>query len=130
MMVAWWPTPAASEADPKMADGMNIAEKIVFYGSLKRSPWNNTRVVHSDPVAEVRRLKARAGTDMVILGSGTIVSLLTLAGLIDSYKLVVNPVVLGSGRTMFDGLHGPLDLHLTESRAFENGNVVLSYARE
>jgi dihydrofolate reductase len=64
---------------------------------------------------------------MVILGSGSIVSQLTQAGLIDEYQLVVNPVVLGKGKTMFEGVKEKVTLRLTKTRAFDNGNVVLSY---
>ncbi len=64
---------------------------------------------------------------MVILGSGTIVSQLTSARLIDEYQLVVNPLVLGRGRTLFEGVEGRLPLRRTEARAFGNGNVLLRY---
>jgi len=64
---------------------------------------------------------------MTILGSGSIVSQLAQAGLIDEYTFSLNPVVLGEGRTMFDGMKEKLALRLTKSRTFENGNVVLSY---
>ena len=64
---------------------------------------------------------------MVILGSGSIVSQLAQAGLIDEYQIVVKPVALGEGRTMFEGLKQRLTLKLTKTRAFTNGNVLLSY---
>lgn len=64
---------------------------------------------------------------MVVMGSGSIVSQLALANVIDEYQVVVNPIVLGAGRTMFDGLKERLKLKLTSSRAFGNGNVLLCY---
>jgi dihydrofolate reductase len=64
---------------------------------------------------------------MVIMGSGTIVSQLTAARLIDEYQLVVNPIVLGAGRTLFDGVKNEVDMKLSSSRTFGNGNVVLWY---
>ena len=64
---------------------------------------------------------------MAILGSGTIVSQLAQEGLIDEYQFVVDPIVLGKGRTMFDGVKEKLHLKLTKSRAFGNGNVYLCY---
>ena len=64
---------------------------------------------------------------MVILGSGSIVSQLASEGLIDEYQVVVNPIVLGQGRTMFDGVKEKLNLKLTKTRTFGNGNVVLCY---
>ena len=64
---------------------------------------------------------------MVIMGSGTIVSQFSAARLIDEYQIVVNPIVLGSGRTMFDGMDGKMGLALKNSRSFSNGNDVLWY---
>jgi dihydrofolate reductase len=80
-------------------------------------------------VEELRRLKQGGGEDMTILGSGTIVSQLTQAGLIDEYQFVVNPVVLGDGKTLFDGLKDKVDLKLAKSRSFKNGKVLLFYTR-
>jgi len=79
--------------------------------------------------AEVRRMKTEPGPDMVILGSGSIVSQLTQAGLIDDYRIVVFPVVIGRGRTMFEGVRENLSLKLTGTRTFGNGNILLSYER-
>ena len=72
-------------------------------------------------------MKQETGGGMVILGSGTIVAQLAQAGLIDEYHMVVNPIILGKGRTMFDGLNHTLDLKLSKTRAFRNGNIFLSY---
>ncbi len=85
------------------------------------------RTGHGDIEAAVRRMKQEPGPDMVIMGSGTIVAQLTEARLIDGYQIVVTPIVLGSGRTMFDGVRERVDLRLTSSRVFDNGNVVLWY---
>jgi dihydrofolate reductase len=72
-------------------------------------------------------LKHEPGEDMVILGSGSIVSQVAQAGLIDEYQIVVKPVALGEGRTMFEGIKQKLSLKLTKTRTFTNGNVLLSY---
>ena len=72
-------------------------------------------------------MKEAPGEDMAILGSGSIVSQLTQAGLIDEYQVVVNPVVLGKGRTMFDGIKEKLTLKLVRNRTFRNGSVFLCY---
>jgi dihydrofolate reductase len=84
--------------------------------------------VKGDPAAEVRKLKNEPGPVLVIMGSGTIVALLAAAGLIDEYQLVVTPVALGKGRTLFEGLPKTMDLKLTHSRVFKNGKVLLHYA--
>jgi dihydrofolate reductase len=127
LMARYWPTPEATENDPVVADRMNSLEKVVFSRTLTRVSWNNTKLVKSDLAAEVQRMKEAPGEDMAILGSGSIVSQLTQAGLIDEYQLVVNPVVLGKGRTMFEGIQEKLNLKLTRNRIFRNGSVFLCY---
>ena len=127
LMASYWPTPAARQSNPVVAEYMNNLPKVVFSRTLKSSPWSNTKVVNGDPAAEVRKLKESPGEDMVILGSGSIVSQLTKAGLIDEYQVVVIPVVLGKGKTMFDGVPEKVPLKLTNTRKFGNGNVFLRY---
>lgn len=128
LMASWWPTPAAAQMDPALARQMNAHSKIVFSRTLARADWENTTLVSGDAVGEMRRLKGEAGPDMVVLGSGSLVASLAGAGLVDEIQVVVHPVVLGAGRTMFEGLAKPLPLSLAESRAFRNGNVFLRYA--
>jgi len=128
LMVSYWPTPAARANDPVVAEGMNNLPKVVFSRTLNKASWSNTRLVKGDLGTEVRKLKHEPGKDMVILGSGSIVSQLAEAGLIDEYQIVVKPVALGEGRTMFEGIKQKLSLKLTKTRAFSNGNVLSSYA--
>jgi dihydrofolate reductase len=130
MMASYWPTPKAKADNAGVAEGMNKLQKVVFSRTLEKVSWSNTTLVKSDPAAEVRKMKKESGPDMVIMGSGTIVSLLTQAGLIDEYELVMIPVVLGKGRTMFDGVKEKLKLELTKTRAFKNGSVVMWYDRK
>lgn len=127
MMVRYWPTEQAKQAMPKVASKMNDAPKIVFSKSMKDATWNNTTLIHDDPAMAMKKLKSEPGTDMVILGSGTIVSQLAAAGLIDTYSFIVDPVVLGKGRTLFNGVTSTFTLKQTGSRTFKNGNVLLTY---
>jgi len=127
LMASFWPTPFAIESMPVVAEGMNSLPKVVFSKTLNQASWNNTTLVKGDLAAEMRKMKQAAGENMVILGSGSIVSQLAQEGLIDEYQIVVNPVVLGKGRTMFDGVKEKLRLKLTKTRAFGNGNVLLCY---
>ena len=92
-----------------------------------RSSWSNTTLVKSGLVAEVRKLKVQSGPDLVILGSGTIVAQLAPEGLIDEYQIVLNPIALGTGRTLFEGVKHTLALKLNKTRTFKNGNILLSY---
>jgi dihydrofolate reductase len=128
MMVKWWPTPMAAQAMPEVAASMNAMPKVVFSRTMASADWNNTTLVKDDLVGTVRRMKNEAGPDMAILGSGSIVTQLADAGLIDDFQLVVNPVALGAGKSLFSGLTRRLDLVLTNSRVFANGSVVLWYA--
>jgi dihydrofolate reductase len=127
LMASFWPTRQAKEAFPEIAKGMNDLQKIVFSKSLQKASWQPTKVIKGDIAEEMRTLKKESGLDLVIMGSGTIVSQFTEAGLIDEYQMVVIPIVLGGGRTMFEGVKRKVDLKLRKSRAFRNGNVVLWY---
>ncbi|AMY07840.1 hypothetical protein LuPra_01021 [Luteitalea pratensis] len=127
MMAAFWPTPQAAQMLPAVAAGMNAMPKYVCSRSLDRADWQNTTLLKGDLVTEITRLRAQPGPDLVILGSGSIVSQLAEARLIDEYQLVVCPVVLGRGRTLFETVQARQPLTLTRSRAFANGNVVLWY---
>ena len=127
MMAAFWPTPQAAKMMPKVAVGMNAMRKIVFSRTLDTVSWQNTILIKGDLVTEVRRLKQQPGPDIVILGSGSIVSQLTQARLIDEYQLVLNPIVVGRGRSLFETVVDKFNLTLTRTQSFRNGNVVLWY---
>ncbi|OLA96953.1 MAG: hypothetical protein AUH19_05675 [Verrucomicrobia bacterium 13_2_20CM_55_10] len=121
LMKSYWPTPAAAKAAPVVAEQMNNLPKIVFSRTLDKASWNNTKLVGGDLAAEIRKMKNEPGEQMVIMGSGTIVSQLTAEGLIDEYQIVVNPIVLAKGRTMFQGIKRKLNLKRTKTRTFGNG---------
>jgi dihydrofolate reductase len=127
MMASFWPTPAALQAFPDVAKGMNELPKVVFSRTLDQATWQNTKLVKGDLITEVRKLKSEPGPDLVILGSGSIVSQLAQAGLIDDFQIVLVPIVLGQGRTMFEGVKDKLNLKRTTTRTFGNGNIVIGY---
>lgn len=129
MMAGFWPTPMAAEQFPDVAKGMNNSEKIVFSKTLKQADWKNTRIIGENMIEEVRRLKETAGKDMTILGSGTIVTQLSDAGLIDDYMIMVDPIILGEGTPMFNGMKNKLNLKLTESKRLKSGAVMNTYSR-
>jgi dihydrofolate reductase len=129
MMAAWWPTPAAVQTMPKVAERMNAMPKIAFSRTMTSVGWSNTMLVKNDLVGTVRRMKHESGPDMTILGSGSIARQLADAKLIDVFQIVVNPVALGAGRSLFSGLTHPLELVLSRTRVFSNGSVVLWYDR-
>jgi dihydrofolate reductase len=127
MMANYWPTPIAIKNDPIVAAGMNHADKIVFSRTLKKVEWSNTRLVKDNIVEEIRKMKQQPGKDMTVLGSGSIVAQFAEQDLIDEYQIMVDPVVLGRGTSIFKGIKHKLDLKLTGTRTFKSGVVLLSY---
>jgi len=127
LMIQYWPTPMAKQHDAHIAERMNKLSKVVFSKTLDVATWSNTKLVKGDIATEVRRMKEESGDGLTILGSGTLVAQLADAGLIDEYHVVVNPVVLGKGRTMFEGIKDKLELKPVRSRTFGNGCVYLVY---
>jgi dihydrofolate reductase len=127
MMASYWPTPQAIASDPTVAEWMNSLPKVVFSRTMDKAAWSNTTLVKGDVVATVRRMKLEPGKGMAILGSGSLVAQLAPEGLIDEYQIVVNPIVLGKGKTMFNGISKTLSLKPTKTRSFGNGNVLLRY---
>ncbi len=127
LMIKFWPTPMAMQTMPVVAQSMNNSQKIVFSNTLKNPTWNNTRAIGGDIVAAMRDLKSQPGPDMVIMGSGKIVAQMTQADLVDQFQLVVCPIVLGAGRTLFEGVTRRPALNRVQERAFGNGNVFLRY---
>jgi dihydrofolate reductase len=124
MMESFWPTSLAAQQMPEVAKGMNAAKKYVASRTIQPK-WNNTQLLAGDLVAAVRELKASDGPGIAILGSGSIVTQLGEAGLVDDYQLVIIPIALGGGRTVFTKR---CQLKLVEQRAFRCGNVAVTYA--
>ena len=127
LMAGYWPNAAPPAEDPVIIEAMNNLPKIVFSKTLERTDWKNTRLVKEINKGEILKIKKQAGKDIVIYGSGSIVSALTQMGLIDEYRLFVNPVVLGKGKPMFKGLNNRLKLKLSLTNTFRCGVVLLHY---
>jgi len=117
----------AAQNDPSVAEGMNSSDKIVFSQTMKKAEWKNTRVIGGNIVEEVKKLKKATGNPLTILGSGSIVTLFANHGLIDHYEIMIDPVAVGGGTTLFKELKGKLDLKLVSSKVFKSGVVLLSY---
>jgi dihydrofolate reductase len=130
LMANYWPTPDAINSDPVIARGMNESPKIVFSKTLTSARWNNTKVEKRDLLDTIRELKTQPGGGLTVLGSGSIVKQLSEAGLIDQYEILVVPVILGAGKTMFEGLSRKRWLKLVKSSAFKNGGVLNTYMQQ
>jgi dihydrofolate reductase len=126
--LAYWPT----STDP-LADAMNSIPKIAFSRSGKLDPdptapagWQDTRVLGTDLAADIEALKAEPGKDLLAQGGVSFARSLVQLGLVDEYRLVVHPVVLGSGQALFQDAD-PFDLELVETVAFPSGAQALTY---
>jgi dihydrofolate reductase len=127
LMAGYWPTPAAKADDPIVAKKMNTSPKIVFSKTLSRVDWQNTRLVKENFVEEILKLKGQPGKDMIIFGSSDLAITFIGHGLIDEYRIMINPVALGGGKSIFKGIQEKLDLTLLKTRTFKSGNVLLYY---
>jgi dihydrofolate reductase len=127
LMAGYWPTPAAKEDDPRVAAKMNSLPKIVVSRTLDTAEWANTRLIRDDVAEQLARLKRQPGKDVAILGSSALTVSLLRMGLVDELRILVNPVVLGDGRSLFRTADGRIGLKLLRTRPFSSGNVLLHY---
>jgi dihydrofolate reductase len=126
-MASYWPTPAAEQDDPRVAAKMNTLPKLVVSRTLDRADWANTRIVRDDVAGELIRLKQQPGKDIAIFGSSDLVVSLLGMGLVDELRIMVHPVVLGAGRSLFRTAPERMQLQLVEARPFRSGSVLLTY---
>jgi dihydrofolate reductase len=134
LMEGFWPKaavdPGTSPDNREIARLINNAEKIVFSRTLDRvretENWKNVKLRRKVDPVEIRRLKETPGKDIWVGTSDLAVSFIK-EDLIDEFRFMINPVVVGRGRRIFEGLNRKLDLELTESRKFDSGNVLLYY---
>ena len=134
MMAAYWP---AADADPETADDHARAfapfwretPKVVVSRTLEKADWE-ARVIGKDLAAEVAELKRRPGKDILLTGGAQLASCLTELGLLDDFRIVVHPVVLGGGPRLFPESKDRIGMTLTESRTFDSQTVLLRYVRQ
>ena len=123
----YWPTQTHNEFG--VADKLNSAPKYVVSTTLQKADWNNSTLINSNVIEEIRKLKQQPGGTIAMIGSGKLVHSLLDAGLIDELQVLVHPLVLGKGVRLFaDGYHSPMKL--ADSKILSNGVVYLSYQIE
>jgi dihydrofolate reductase len=126
-MENYWPD--AEDNDPTITHFMNKLQKIVFSKTLHNANWNNSKIIRENIAEEIEEMKKLPGKDMVIFGSGEIVSFLTHQGLIDEYRIILNPVIIGNGNPMFNGIHEKINLKLQKIKSLNSGVVILYYTK-
>lgn len=121
----FWPS-----QDGEVARLLNTISKVVFSTTLTEATWSESQLVKDHVPEQVAKLQARPGKDILILGSANFAATLTQHGLIDEYRVAVNPVVLGAGTPLFAAGADRLNLRLLDTRTFKSGIVELRYAPE
>ncbi len=127
LMEAFWPSAHAFELDPFVAGKMRDLQKIVFSRTLNTVSWENTRLIRDNIKEEVGQLKNMPGKNILLLGSSSLALTFMDLKLIDEFHLLVNPVILGGGKTIFEGIQQRYQLQLINGRNFSSGNVLLFY---
>lgn len=131
MFENYWPAaitnPETSKDDLVIAHLIDDANKIVFSRTMDKTGWKNTKLMKEVDAEEIRKMKEQPGKDMVVYGSGMVVSELARLGLVDEYRLFVAPIVLGSGKLLLKDLKKEMKLKFIESKPLSNGVVLLCY---
>jgi dihydrofolate reductase len=122
---AYWPSQTKNEFG--IADKLNSMPKFVVSSTLEKVDWNNSRLIKENVVEEISKLKQQSGRNIQMTGSATLVQALMQTDLIDEYRLMVHPVVLGSGKRLFRNGSEKKILRLVETKSFSSGVVVLTY---
>lgn len=136
LMVPFWPDVAKNQSAPskamnEFAQAFTSIPMVVFSRSLDEAEGNNTRIVRSNLQDEILKLKQEQGKN-ILVGGVDLPSQLIELGLVDEYRFVVHPFVVGEGRRLFDdiSLLENLQLKLVESKVFESGVVALRYLKQ
>jgi len=131
LMADYWPTALTDPTLPpdmqEFARALDAVPKIVFSRTLKSVDWNNTTLMREVDPAAIAAMKQEPGGDLMI-GSGVRLahSFINL-GLVDEFRLIFNPTILGGGLSLFEGLTNRIALELLRTRTFASGVVLLEY---
>jgi dihydrofolate reductase len=121
-MASHWPTSDSDYAAP-----MNEIPKVVFSTTLERADWPETYIASGDLAEEVERLKREPGKDLIAYGGARLDQALSRLGLVDEYRLMVQPAALGDGLPLFKDLETPLQLELVEATTYSTGAATHVY---
>jgi dihydrofolate reductase len=122
---AYWPSQTHNEFG--IADKMNSMPKLVVSSTLGKTEWHNSTLIKENVAEAITKLKQQAGEDIQVTGSATLVQSLMQADLIDEYRLMIHPVVVGSGKRLFKDGMVATPLKLVETKTLSSGIVVLTY---
>jgi dihydrofolate reductase len=121
-MAEHWPY-----SDDEYAAPMNDLPKVVFSRTLKRADWNGSRVARGELADEIGALRDEPGGDIIAWGGAAFLQALSRAGLVDEYRIIINPIALGDGLPLFKDLAAPLALRLVQATTYETGAALHVY---
>jgi dihydrofolate reductase len=125
MLAAYWPNQKNNEMG--VADRLNSAPKYVVSSTLKRAEWNNSTIINEDVVEEITKLKQQPGQNILVFGSATLVQSLMEAGLVDEYRFLVHPIIMGSGKRFFRDEMVATKLKLVKTKTLNSGVILDCY---
>jgi dihydrofolate reductase len=128
-MAAYWPTELARVNDPAITSRMNSKPKLVFSRALENADWSNSTVILGEAVERIEALKSAPGGELLVIGSAHLTANFAAASVLDELRVMVCPIVLGQGRSLFEDLKGRLAFGLAHVRRFGSGNVLLTYRK-
>jgi dihydrofolate reductase len=126
-MASYWPTPMAEQDNPVVTSLMNGFPKYVFSHTLSSADWANTTLVSGEAGPAVAKLKEEDGHDLAVFGSAKLTASLLEQGLVDELRVMVNPILLGGGVSLFSTIKERIPLTLLRTTVFPSGNVLLVY---
>jgi dihydrofolate reductase len=126
-MAAYWPTDQAMVNDPAITTRMNDMEKLVISTTLAEANWSGSTIARDEASDHLQELKAAPGKDLLVIGSTHLTASLARAGVLDELRIMIFPIVLGQGRSLFEDLRSRVSLSLLRVRQFDSGNVLLTY---
>ncbi|MFZ4620576.1 MAG: dihydrofolate reductase family protein [Bacteroidota bacterium] len=124
-MAQYWSSDQANNDDPVVTKLMNLMPKIVASRTMTEASWNNTILLKENIADEISKLKSLPGKDIGLFGSADLAS--SLSSVIDEYRIIIAPVVLGSGTPLFKTAAGMVRLQTKNVRTFNNGNILIYY---
>jgi dihydrofolate reductase len=134
LLADYWPTaalnPKATKRHVEAARMMNELPKFVVSKTLQETHWDNSFIIRDNLVEEISRMKRQPGKDIALFAGAKLASSFMQLGLIDEYRIILNPALLGDGTPLFTGDYEKTDLRLLEARTFKSGAVVLTYRPE
>jgi dihydrofolate reductase len=126
-MAGYWPTPQGVEDNPVIAERMNTIAKVVVSTTLEKAEWQNTTLVKGDAADVIADLKRQPGQHLALFGSPSLTASLLERGLVDELRVMVHPILLGAGKSLFETLKDHVRLERLRTTTFRSGNVLLTY---